>query len=110
MHAHPSYIAPPHFCVRMRINRALKLQGSGNEVASVPGLPRSFTYTYAQFISACGAHINGEGLGLIKYHVRIVGGAIAKALLLFPEARSPSHLVEEPVLYVPRTDFYRSGC
>ena len=31
----------------------------------------------------------------LKYHVRIVGGAIAKALLLFPEARSPSHLVEE---------------
>ena len=31
----------------------------------------------------------------LKYHVRIVGGAIGKALLLFPEARSPSHLVEE---------------
>ena len=44
-----------------------------------------------------------------KYHVRIVGGAIGKALLLFPEAGgaigkaillfpeagSPSHLVEE---------------
>ena len=60
-------------------------------LASVPGLPRSFTY--AQFISACGAHINGEGLGL--NHVRIVGGAVGKALLLFPEARSPSHLVEE---------------
>ena len=28
----------------------------------------------------------------LKYHVRIVGGAI---LLLFPEARSPSHVVEE---------------
>ena len=27
--------------------------------------------------------------------MRIVGGAIGKALLLFPEARSPSHLVEE---------------
>ena len=32
------------------------------DIASVPGLPRSFTY--AQFISVCGAHINGEGLGL----------------------------------------------
>ena len=31
----------------------------------------------------------------LKYHVRIVGGAIGKALLFFPEARSPSHLVEE---------------
>ena len=27
--------------------------------------------------------------------MRIVGGAIGKALLHFPEARSPSHLVEE---------------
>ena len=35
---------------------------------------------------------NGEGLGCL---VRIVGGANGKALLLFPEARSPSHLVEE---------------
>ena len=31
----------------------------------------------------------------IKYHVRIVGGAIGKTLLLFPEARLPSHLVVE---------------
>ena len=31
----------------------------------------------------------------LKYHMGIVGGAIGKALLLFPEARSPSHLVEE---------------
>ena len=31
----------------------------------------------------------------MKYHVRIVGGAIGKTLLLFPEARSPSRLVEE---------------
>ena len=33
----------------------------------------------------------------MKYHVKIVGGAIGKTLLLFPgpEARSPSHLVKE---------------
>ena len=31
----------------------------------------------------------------MKYHVRIVGGAIGNTLLLFPEARSPSHLVVE---------------
>ena len=50
---------------------------------------------YTQFISACGTHKKWGRPGL-KYHVRIVGGAIGKALLLFPEAcRSPSHLVEE---------------
>ena len=36
----------------------------------------------------------------MKYHVRIVGGAIGKfSILLFPEARSPSHLVEELLAY-----------
>ena len=66
---------------------------TSERVASVPGLPRSFTY--AQFISACGTRKKKRGRPGLKYHVRIVGGAIGKALLLFPEARSPSHLVEE---------------
>ena len=52
-------------------------------------------FTILGFISACGTHKNGEGRPGLKYHVRIVGGAIGKALLLFPLARSPSHLVEE---------------
>ena len=56
---------------------------------------------YTQFISACGTRKKmGKRPGL-KYHVSIVGGAIGKALLLFPEARSPSHLVEEPLAIDP---------
>ena len=88
--------APPHELLVSRVSvLALAVKwwshclGCDAMLASVPGLPRSFTY--AQFISACGPHIR-PGL---KYHVRLVGGAIGKALLLFPEARSPSHLVEE---------------
>ena len=40
-------------------------------------------------------HAKKRGRPGLKYHVRIVGGAIGKTLLLFPEARSPSHLIEE---------------
>ena len=78
-------------CLSMEAISTVEMDGR-LRVASVPGLPRSFTY--AQFISTCGTHEKWGRPGL-KYHVRIVGGAIGKALLLFPEARSPSHLVEE---------------
>ena len=68
---------------------------------SLGSRPSRFVHIRTQFISACGTHQNGEGLALaprapgMKYHVRIVGGAIGKALLLFPEAGSSSYLVEE---------------
>ena len=49
---------------------------------------------YVQFISACGMR-KKQGRPGLKYHVKIVGVAIGKVLLLFPEARSPSNLVVE---------------
>ena len=42
------------------ITTTLPVEGV-TDLASVPGLP---PFVHIQFISACGAHINGEGLGL----------------------------------------------
>ena len=91
-------------CMSISHKSSLKLQSTKSLLCAV-GLRRdklwcsvaSFQAFPIQvlYLSACGTRIvaykNGEGLGVSI----IVGGAIGKALLLFPEAGSPLHLVEE---------------
>ena len=79
-------------CIRARGTRAYRVRVY--EYGSLGSRPSPFVHICTIYKRMRCTHKNGEGLGL-KYHVRIVGGAIGKALLLFPEARSPSNLVEE---------------
>ena len=67
----------------------------GNEPYIVAEVPQYNSYNVCRGVPTVVHRLHVNPLASLKYHVRIVGGAIGKALLLFPEARSPSHLVEE---------------